>query len=48
VGNPLPPDLQAESAANLLSQQYLPGVPLAVRNRETLPLTDLTEAFTLQ
>ncbi len=30
VGNPLPPDLQAESAGNLLTQQYLPGVPLAI------------------
>ena len=48
VGNPLPPDLAAESASALLSQQYLPDVPLAVRDPDTLPLTDLTDAFTPQ
>jgi hypothetical protein len=46
VGNPLPPDLAGASASSLLSKQYSPGVPLAIRDPDALPLTDLTEAFT--
>ena len=46
VGNPLPPDLEAEAHSNPLYHQYAPEVPGAVRNPELLPGTDLTNAFT--
>jgi hypothetical protein len=48
IGSPLPPDLDAESAANQSRNQYAPGAQMAVKDPNQLPNTDLTDGFTGQ